>query len=208
MTVKMNNTIVPLSSHFSLHRSGRWEACNYTCTPASPLRFLALLLITFSRFCFVVCDLDINMLIHYTLNIHLGRPKSVSATGRGWPRSVGLARARAAPSDVLRMHDQIHPRRNGAIGGLWRPHRTTSGSNQENINGTEQQFRTEIFLTPKRTETAGSGKLCMGCERHQTYKTRDGKETNTSTKEKENRPDELCAAIKQNIYHVGHRTHG
>ena len=98
----------------------------------------------------------------------------------------------AALSIDLWMHDKIHPRINGAIRGPCCPHRTASGSN-EDIDGTEQRFRTEIFSTPKRTETPGSGELYMGCERYQIYQTRDGKETNTSAKEKENGPDGLCA---------------
>jgi len=91
------------------------------------------------------------------------------------------------------MHDQIHPRRNGAIGGPRHPRRTTSGLNQD----TEQRFRTELLSTSKRTETPGSGKLYVGYGRHRMYQTRDGKEKNTRTdqkrKEKESRLDKLCA---------------
>ena len=82
-----------------------------------------------------------------------------------------LARPTAALSDVLEMNDQIHPRRNGTIGGPWRTYRTASRSN-EDIDGTEKRFRIEILSTPKRTEMPRSGKLCMGYGRHRTYQMR------------------------------------
>ena len=144
--------------------------------PPSPSGFsLSCQFTTLSHFWLVRClCLVIHTLIHHILNTPLGRSKSVSAAGR--PRSVKPARPMAALSIVLWMHDQFHPRINGTIGGPWCTHRTASGSN-EDINGMEQRFRIEIFSTPKRTETPGSRKLCVGCERYQVYQTRDGKET-------------------------------
>jgi len=46
--------------------------------------------------------------MHYTLDIHLGRPKSVRV--RNWVIAIGeiLARPTAALSDVFSMHDRIH----------------------------------------------------------------------------------------------------
>ena len=46
-----------------------------------PLRGFSFSSITFSHFRFVVCDLVIHILLHYILNIHLGRLKFVFATG-------------------------------------------------------------------------------------------------------------------------------
>ena len=54
-----------------------------------------------------------------------------------------------------------------------------------NTDETERRFQTEVPPTPKRTETPGSRKLCVGCGRHQDKNTR----TEQRKKEKENRPE-------------------